>query len=403
MATEVHVTRDKIDQAVQLLDDLEIDAWLTFARESSQTPDPALDLIYPYGVTWPSAFYIARDGERVAFLGRHDAPNAEKLGAYSRIIPYDESIEPSLVGFLSEQAPKKLAINRSINDSSSDGLTSGMLQILEGYLAEAGISPQATISSETVLARLRGRKTDKEIALIEAAIDTTQRIFRQIGAELRSGMTEVDVANRFHQTVAELGIGYAWDPMGNPLVNTGPHSSPGHAVPGELAIEPGHLVHIDFGVKQDGFCSDLQRTWYLPKSGETDVPEPVVQAWDASRAALLAGANHMRPGVMGWEVDAAARASLVKAGYPEYQHAFGHHLGRVAHDGGTVLGPRWDRYGQLPYGQLEEGNVFAIELGVIVEGYGPVYLEENVKVSSDGIVWLSQPQTEIWLLPSDEA
>jgi Xaa-Pro aminopeptidase len=94
---------------------------------------------------------------------------------------------------------------------------------------------------------------------------------------------------------------------------------------------------------------------------------------------------------------------LVEAGYPEYQHAFGHHLGRVAHDGGTVLGPRWDRYGQLPYGQLEAGNVFAIELGVHLEGFGPVYLEENVRVTDEGMAWLSQPQTDIWLIPPQDS
>ncbi len=403
MDPQTQLTQDKMDQAVRLLDELDLDAWLTFARESSQTPDPALDLIYPFGVTWPSAFLITRSGERIAILGRHDAPNAENLGAYSRIVPYDESIQPALVQSLTELRPHSLAVNRSLNDSSSDGLTSGMQQILEGYLAQAGISQDAVVSSESLLSSLRGRKSAYELGRIQAAIETTQRIFGEIGSQLHVGMTEVEVAELFHQAVLRLSLGYAWDPMGNPLVNTGPDSSIGHTVPGSLKIEPGHLVHVDFGVKQDGFCSDLQRTWYILGPDESGVPEVVARAWEAARRALLAGAGLMRPGVQGWEVDAAARASLVEAGYPEYQHAFGHHLGRVAHDGGTVLGPRWDRYGQLPYGRLEAGNVFAIELGVEVEGFGPVYLEENVTVTAEGIAWLSQPQTEIWLLPAKTA
>ncbi len=403
MDPEARMTKEKIDQAVRLLDELGLDAWLTFARESSQTPDPALDLIYPFGVTWQSAFLITRSGERIAFLGRPDAPNAEKLGAYSRVVSYDESVQPALVESLAELKLRSLAINRSLNDPSSDGLTSGMQQILEGYLAQAGVSPEILVSSEALLGSLRGRKSTEELSHIEAAIETTQRIFEEIGSQLSVGMTEVEVADMFHRAVAHLGLGYAWDPMGNPLVNTGPHSSIGHTLPGELEIEPGHLVHVDFGVKQDGFCSDLQRTWYILKQDEARVPDAVARAWEAAQSALLAGANKMRPGVQGWEIDAAARASLLADGYPEYQHAFGHHLGRVAHDGGTVLGPRWDRYGQLPYGRLEEGNVFAIELGVQVEGYGPVYLEENVTVTPEGIAWLSQPQTEIWLLPHKAA
>jgi Xaa-Pro aminopeptidase len=102
--------------------------------------------------------------------------------------------------------------------------------------------------------------------------------------------------------------------------------------------------------------------------------------------------------VEGWEVDEAARRTLVEAGYPEYQHAFGHHVGRAVHDGSTVLGPRWERYGHTPYGLIEAGNVFAIELGVSVPDYGLVGLEENVQVTDKGAKWLSDPQTEVWVV-----
>ncbi|MDQ2830023.1 MAG: hypothetical protein M3Y74_13365, partial [Chloroflexota bacterium] len=44
----------------------------------------------------------------------------------------------------------------------------------------------------------------------------------------------------------------------------------------------------------------------------------------------------------------------------EPQFAFGHHLGRTAHDGGGTLGPRWPRYGATPELLVEEGNVFAL-------------------------------------------
>jgi Xaa-Pro aminopeptidase len=70
----------------------------------------------------------------------------------------------------------------------------------------------------------------------------------------------------------------------------------------------------------------------------------------------------------------------------------------MAHDGATVLGPRWERYGQTPYGVIEENNVFAIELGVFVEGYGYIGQEENVLVTAKGAEWLSDPQEEIWLI-----
>jgi Xaa-Pro aminopeptidase len=155
---------------------------------------------------------------------------------------------------------------------------------------------------------------------------------------------------------------------------------------------------MDFGVKRDGFCSDLQRMWYALDKGERHAPEDVRRAWEACWAALDAGAAILKPGVAGWEVDTAARETLAQAGYPEYQHALGHQLGRVAHDGSTLLGPRWDRYGQSPFGLVEVGNVFTLELGTPVPGRGYIGLEEDVLVTEAGLEWLSKPQRKLWLI-----
>jgi Xaa-Pro dipeptidase len=89
---------------------------------------------------------------------------------------------------------------------------------------------------------------------------------------------------------------------------------------------------------------------------------------------------------------------ITKRGYPEYQHALGHQVGRSAHDGSTILGPRWERYQQTPYGVAEEGNVFTLELGVHLPGRGYIGLEEDVIVTATGCEYLSTPQTELWCI-----
>jgi Xaa-Pro aminopeptidase len=155
---------------------------------------------------------------------------------------------------------------------------------------------------------------------------------------------------------------------------------------------------MDFGVSENEYCSDLQRVWYFLDDGETAPPAEVVQAWDALWASVDAGVATLRPGAVGWEVDAAARASLVAAGFPEPMYSLGHQLGRTAHDGGTLLAPRWDRYGSAPLGIVEEGNVFTLEYGTAVPGRGYIGLEEDVLVTADGIEWLSTPQRELWLV-----
>ena len=39
---------------------------------------------------------------------------------------------------------------------------------------------------------------------------------------------------------------------------------------------------------------------------------------------------------------------------PDITHATGHQIGRAVHDGGTLLGPKWERYGEAPYDVVEE-------------------------------------------------
>jgi Xaa-Pro aminopeptidase len=116
----------------------------------------------------------------------------------------------------------------------------------------------------------------------------------------------------------------------------------------------------------------------------------VLQAIDAGAAAL-------KPGVRGWEIDEIAREVIVDAGYEEYKHAFGHGLGRACHDGGTLLGPRWPRYGATPDGIVEVGNVYTLELGIITEA-GYVGLEEDVLVTEDGCVFLTTQQRELMMI-----
>lgn len=124
----------------------------------------------------------------------------------------------------------------------------------------------------------------------------------------------------------------------------------------------------------------------------------MLKATEAVVGAITAGSQALKPGVEGWQVDDVARSYLVAQGYPEYLHAFGHQVGRVAHDGGAILGPKWERYGQTPFKKIEEGEVYTLELGVTVEGRGYLGIEEMVRVTASGVEWLTSRQTDMPLL-----
>jgi Xaa-Pro aminopeptidase len=126
-----------------------------------------------------------------------------------------------------------------------------------------------------------------------------------------------------------------------------------------------------------------------------DVPQEVAHAFDTVRDAIARASEALRPGRTGAEIDAVARRFVSERGYPEFMHALGHQLGRAAHDGGTLLGPRWERYGASVDGYIEAGNVFTLELHVPTASYGQVSLEEDVLVTETGCEFLSTPQREV--------
>lgn len=399
------LVHEKVGQAIGILRETGIDAWLTFVRETSAQVDPVLPLILGpetpsassgQSLTWQSALLLTADGQRIAIVGRYEADAVRRGGVYETVIPYDESLRPALLETLARLDPQQIAINTSVNDVYADGLTHGMYQILTGYLADTPYAGRL-VSAEGIIAALRSRKTLAEVARIRAAVETTRRIYEAAFAFIRPGLVEREVGAFMHRQMAELGVTAAWDYDGCPAVNSGPDSAVGHGAPGDIVLAPGHIVHMDFGVRQDGYCSDIQRVVYLLRPGEAEPPESVRRGFATVRAAVEAAVAAMRPGVTGLAVDAAARGTVTAAGYPEYKYATGHGLGRNAHDGGPLLGPLWERYGDTPRRRLEAGHVYTVEPGLAVPGYGYIGLEEDVLVTEDGAIYLGEPQREMWV------
>ncbi|MHC4447831.1 MAG: M24 family metallopeptidase [Planctomycetota bacterium] len=393
------IVTEKIGQAVGILNEFEIDAWLTFARESAEAGDPVLPLILGQNLTWQSALLITRSGERIAIVGKYEDDAVRATGVWAEVIPYVQTIRGPLVETLRRLDPKSLAVNYSVDDVKADGLSHGLYLVLADYLAGSPYADRVTSAAEIINA-LRGRKTATELASIRAAITTTQEIFAAVERFARPGRTELEVAQFMQEKATERGAETAWDAQQCPIVSTGPDSMIGHALPSaKLTIQPGRIFHLDFGVRRDEYCADLQRAWYVPADGEHQPPEPVQRAFDTVVRAIRAAAEKLEPGVEGWRVDQAARQVIIDAGYPEYQHATGHHVGRSAHDGAGVLGPKWERYGRTPHYALEPGNVLTLELGIDnVDDRGYLGLEEMVLVTDDGFEWLSRPQTTLPLL-----
>ena len=388
---------EKVKQAIGILDELNIDMWLTFVRESEACYDPCLNLILGTNITWQSAFMITRLGKTIAIVGSLDYERVRLTDLCDDIRKYVGGFKEEFIRTLNELDPKNIAINTSKNDYISDGLTHGMYELLMDYTNETNFN-QRFISSEEIISALRGRKTATEIARIKASIQLTEDIYNRVSGFMKPGKTELEVADFILQKVADCGVTTAWEENSCPAVFTGPDTAGAHADPTERIIQKGHVLNIDFGVKKDDYCSDIQRTWYFLRDGETNAPDAVHTGFTTIIESVQRAKDAIKPGMMGWEIDKIARDYIVSKGYPEFPHGLGHQVGRSTHDGAGMLGPRWERYGNVPYLPIEVGQVYTIEPRLPIEGYGVATVEEMIVVTENGCEWLSHPQKEIFLI-----
>jgi Xaa-Pro aminopeptidase len=388
---------EKIKQSVEILKEKDIDMWLTFVRESSTIPDPVMSMIAGSNVTWQSAFIICRDGDTAAIIGSLEEDKFVSLGTFKTVTGYLESVKAPLVDFIKKKDPSKIAINYSTNSNLADGLTHGMYLILLNHLHDT-VYAERLISSEEIVSALKGRKSETELDIMQYAADETLKIYDEVTSFIKPGVTEIQIADFIKQKVKDRGYGLAWDEDHCPAVFTGPDTQGAHSGPTNRKVEKGHILTMDFGIVYKGYCSDLQRMWYILKDDETDAPGEVKKGFNIIKDSIRKVASALKPGVIGCEMDDIARNYITGEGYPEYPHGLGHQVGKSVHDGGGGLFPRWEKYGNAPYLPLEEFQVYTIEPRLPVEGYGTATMEEEVVITADGCRFISDPQEEIILI-----
>jgi Xaa-Pro aminopeptidase len=393
------IYKEKIQQAIQILNELNIDMWLTYVRETETIRDPSLDLILGTNCTWQSAFIITKSGETIAIVGSLDVANIKSKNLFNEVIGYVQGIKDDLFKVLEKFNPQKIAINYSKNSNLADGLTHGMyLDLIDKFNGSPFVD--RLVSSEEIISLLRGRKSPTEIELMKEAIKITLEIFDLVSKFIKPGVSEKQIAEFILNEVDKRGLETAWDKEYCPSVFTGPDTAGAHAGPTDRLVQKGHVLNIDFGVKYKGYCSDLQRTWYILRDNENDAPPEVKKGFQVIVDSIQKAADFMKPGSIAYEVDAVARNYIVENGYEEYPHALGHQVGRKAHDGGVILAPRWERYGEIPYKKIGIDEVYTLEPRLTIPGFGIATVEEEVVVRENGVEFLSEPQKEIYIIRS---
>lgn len=387
---QLQIVKEKHDQLSEIMSENHIDCWIVFVRETAANPDPMMDLVAAGDIVWESAFIFLNREEKlkkIAIVGNFDVDAEKRKGIWDAVISYKEGISKPLLETISKFNPERIALNYSEDDVVADGLSHGMFLKITKILVDY---THLFISAAPLIRAIRGRKSTTEVQLITEACELTEVINKNVTSNLEVGMSESEIQQLYYDEMDSSGVIEAWQRTSCPSVDAGPDKEIGHVGPLDNSFtKTGHTLHNDFGVKLQGYCSDLQRMWFFGK--EEELPEELIHAFDTVRDAIIKASEFIKPGVTGYSVDKIARNHVISRGYEEYAHALGHQVGIYAHDGGVLLGPIWERYGDTPKGLVEEGNVFTLELHVKTKNYGTVSLEENIVVTKDGCKLLVPP------------
>src|SRR5207248_2698989 len=187
-----------------------------------------------------------------------DAPDVQSSGLFDEVVTYKEGARAALLRLIEEADPKTIAINVSKDDPLADGLTAGLRDEIAESLAGTPYGSRL-VSAERFLTMLRGVKLPAELAIVQRAVDETEALFEKIARAIRIGMTAREIGALFHREADRMRVPTAWARRHCPTVTVGPKSPIGHVAPSDEPVTDGCLVHVDFGIQRDGYCSDLQR------------------------------------------------------------------------------------------------------------------------------------------------
>lgn len=328
----------------------------------------------------PVILCIPADGEISIVL-----PELEKQKLAHASFPlsshtYTEDLSSWQVGF--DAALSSLAASGATNV----GIEPRSLRVLELRFIESALPGVNLGSCEKAVAKMRMQKDEAELTLMREAVDMAQSALEDTLPHVKVGISELEISSILIQRLLAHGSG--GELPFQPIIAFGANSANPHAVPTDYRAQEGDLILFDWGANNQGYFSDLTRTFAL---GEPD--DTLRSIYEAVKNANAAGRSQSRPGVTAGSIDDASRGTIVEAGFGEYfTHRTGHGLGLEVHEEPYIRGGN-ERI-------MEPGMTFTVEPGIYLDGHGGVRIEDDVVITETGAESLSTYSRELRILPA---
>lgn len=272
-----------------------------------------------------------------------------------------------------------------LSEGATIGVEDSVLRFLElSYLQKAASSARF-VSGEDVMSALRMRKDGDERALMQEAVRMAETALKKTLPYVKPGVTEREISSRLIARMLDEGSG--GELPFQPIIAFGTNSANPHAVPTDYAAQEHDLILFDWGANNNGYFSDMTRTFVLGEPDETTrrIYSTVEQANAAGRAAG-------KPGVTAGSLDAATRHVIEEAGFGDrFVHRTGHGIGLDVHE------PPYIRAGNDAV--LLVDMTYTIEPGIYLPERGGVRIEDDMIITDDGSESLTSYPRALTILP----
>ncbi len=398
-----------------LMDRAGIDMWVLISREYNE--DPVLRTMLP--ATWLNA------RRRTILLFYRDAAKGtiEKLAVARYNIgksiqsAWDKEQEPDqwrrLMDLIGERNPEKIGLNFSQDHNIADGLDKTDYDLFMEYLPSKYRS--RVVSAEDLAVSWIETRTPREMALMAHLVEITHNIIAEAfsTAVITPGVTTTsEVEWWMRQKVTDLGLETWFHPTVD--IQRTADQLEGHLYsfsnrPEGMVIQPGDLLHCDFGITYLRLNTDCQQLAYVLRPGEAAAPDFLKKALaDGNRVQDLLTAN-MKAGQTGNAILAAALEQGRSEGLRPAIYT--HPLGTYGHSAGTTIG-MWDAQEGVKTKDgtaypLHPNTAYAIELNTTVtlpqwKRDIRIMLEEAGYFGPEGFRYVNGRQTDLYLIPRQQ-
>ena len=403
------IQKDRIQNLLpKLMQEQNLDLWVLITREYNE--DPVVKTLLP--PTWLNArrrtilvFSKTKNGVDAVAISRYNFGNNIR-SIWNKEKQPDQWL--ALSEYIQSQKPQQIGINVSEYYGIADGLVKTDYEGMMKALPKA--YQNKVVSAEKLAVRWIETRTSVEMILFSQLVEITHNIIsKAFSAKVITpgATTTEDVVWWLREKVLEMGL----DTWFHPTVDVQRSGkSDLYAFDGKSkydVINPGDLLHCDFGISYLTLNTDCQELAYVLKPGEIRAPSYLEEALSKGNAVQDHLTKNYKKGKTGNAIlKQAIFDSKAEGLRPQI---YTHPLGFFGHSAGTTIG-LWDSQEGVPGTgdhPMHEGTVYAIELNTKVfipewEKDIRVMLEEAGYFGHEGFRYVNGRQKKLLLVGGKE-